>query len=348
MRILTVVGARPQFIKAAPVTRALQNHHHQMLLHTGQHYDDRMSAQFFRELALPEPDRNLDVGSGTHGAQTAAMLTGIEAAIVEWRPDVMLIYGDTNSTLAGAIAASKLLVPVAHVEAGLRSFNRRMPEEVNRVVADHLSSRLFCPGEGAKANLAAEGITDGVHVVGDVMADQLAWAADTAAASHVLETLGLEEGGYYLTTVHRAGTVDDPARLDGVTRALECLDRRVVFPVHPRTRAALDARGYRPGARVSLIDPVGYLDMIRLQQGARAVLTDSGGVQKEAYWLGVPCVTLRDETEWVDTLAAGWNVLAGTDAVRIVEAVRALAPPAARPVLYGGEGAAERIVDLLP
>jgi UDP-N-acetylglucosamine 2-epimerase len=347
MTILTIVGARPQFIKAAPVSRALHGRHRQILLHTGQHYDDDMSGQFFRELGLPAPDLDLGVGSGTHGAQTAAMLAGIERAMIDWRPDAVIVYGDTNSTLAGALAASKLQIPIAHVEAGLRAFDRRLPEEVNRVVTDHLSSQLFCPSDQSAHNLAAEGITRGVHVVGDVMADQLAWAIGPAAASRVLETLGVRSGDYYLATVHRAGNVDDRRVLEGITRALDRLDARVVFPVHPRTRAALDAAEYRPRPHVCLIDPVGYLDMIRLQQGARAILTDSGGLQKEAYWLGVPCVTLRHETEWAETVAAGWNVLAGTDAGRIVDAVMTLAPAAGRPTLYGSEGAALRIVERL-
>jgi UDP-GlcNAc3NAcA epimerase len=345
MTILTVVGARPQFIKAAPVSRALAGRHRQILVHTGQHYDDAMSARFFRELGLPQPDRNLGIGSGPHGAQTAAMLTGIEAAILEWRPDVVLVYGDTNSTLAGALAAAKLAVPVAHVEAGLRSFDRTMPEEINRVLTDRLSARLFCPSESAAAHLRREGITEGVDIVGDVMIDQLAWAA--AAGSSMAAPPGAVPGDYYLATVHRAANVDDPARLRQITQALAQLDARVVFPVHPRTRAALIAAGYQPGPQVSLVEPLGYVDMVNLQRGARAILTDSGGLQKEAYWLGVPCVTLRDETEWSETVAAGWNVLAGADAARIVAAVRALAPPPERPPLYGCEGAAARIAERL-
>jgi UDP-N-acetylglucosamine 2-epimerase len=347
MTILTIVGARPQFIKAAPVTRALRGRHRQLLLHTGQHYDDNMSGQFFRELDLPAPDRDLGVGSGPHGAQTAAMLAGIEPAILEWRPDLVLVYGDTNSTIAGALAASKLHVPVAHVEAGLRSFNRRLPEEVNRVVTDQLSSLLFCPSRGAAENLAAEGITRGVHVVGDVMLDQLEWAAACASASRVLDTLGVRAGEYLLATLHRAGSVDDRPRLTAIMQGIDRLDERVVFPVHPRTRAALDAACYRPAPHVSLIDPVGYVDMIRLQQGARVILTDSGGVQKEAYWLGVRCVTMRDETEWVETVAAGWNALAGTDPDRIVDAVRRVSSPSQRPPVYGDAGASARIVECL-
>jgi UDP-GlcNAc3NAcA epimerase len=327
MTIVTVVGARPQFIKAAPVSRALQTRHRQILLHTGQHYDDSMSGQFFRELGLPVPDIKLGVGSGPHGEQTAAMLAGIERVLLDQRPDAVLVYGDTNSTLAGALAAAKLHIPVAHVEAGLRAYNRQLPEETNRVVTDHVASLLFCPSDASARNLAAEGITSGVHVVGDVMADQLAWALACASQSRILDRLGITEGGYYLATVHRAGTVDNAGALDSVVRAFDCLDL-----------------GYQPSARELLVDPAGYLDMIRLQQCARAILTDSGGMQKEAYWLSVPCVTMRDETEWGETVSAGWNVLSGTDTNRIVAAVRTLAPPAAHPPVYGAEGAAARIV----
>jgi len=347
MTIMTIVGARPQFIKAAPVSRALHGRHRQILLHTGQHYDDNMSGQFFRELGLPAPDLDLGVGSGRHGEQTAAMLAGIERAMLEWRPATVIVYGDTNSTLAGALAASKLQISIAHVEAGLRAFNRSLPEETNRIVTDHLASQLFCPSAVSARHLAAEGITRGVHVVGDVMADQLAWAVACAAQSRVLERLGLSDRGYFLATVHRAGTVADPAALDRIMRALEQLDARVVFPVHPRTRTALTAAGLEPRANVTLVEPAGYLDMIRLQQGARAILTDSGGMQKEAYWLRVPCVTMRDETEWDETVSAGWNTLAGTETDRIIEAVRTLTPPAAHPPIYGSAGAAARIVELL-
>lgn len=347
MTILTIVGARPQFIKAAPVTRALCGRHRQILLHTGQHYDDPMSGQFFRELDLPAADRDLGVGSGPHGAQTAAMLAGIESAIGEWRPDMVLVYGDTNSTLAGALAAAKLHVRVAHIEAGLRSRNRRMPEEINRVVADHVSTTLFCPSRAAADNLAAEGITSGVHVVGDVMLDQLEWATARASTSRALEQLSVEPGRYVLATIHRAETVDDDARLAAVAGALNEMHDRVIFPVHPRTARALRAIGFRTSANVSIIDPVGYIDMVRLQQSARVIVTDSGGVQKEAFWLGVPCVTVRDETEWVETVRSGWNVLAGTDPARIVAAVRDIVPAAQRPASYGQPGAAARIVELL-
>jgi len=342
MKIVTVVGARPQFIKAMPVSRALRAAgHDEYLIHTGQHYDYGMSQVFFDELGIPAPNINLAIGSGHHGAQTGAMLSGIEQILIERRPDILLIYGDTNSTLAGALAAAKLGVPVAHVEAGLRSFNRAMPEEINRVVADQLSTWLLCPSQTALDNLVREGVRSGVHLVGDVMADSLTLAVDRARErSVVLDRLGLATKGYLLATVHRAENTDDLARLRAILAAFDALDEPLVFPVHPRTRKLLNEIGYAPPTHVCLIEPVGYLDMVMLEQGARMILTDSGGIQKEAYWLGVPCVTLRDETEWVETVTAGWNTLAGANTEKIVSTVRAFTPPAARPPLYGGDGLA--------
>lgn len=349
MKVLTVVGARPQFVKAAAISRVLRQRHTEILVHTGQHYDYEMSGAFFDGLEIPPPDVNLGVGSGGHGCQTAGMLAGIEAVLLAEKPDAVLIYGDTNSTLAGALAASKLCVPVAHVEAGLRSFNRRMPEEVNRVVADHLSNLLFCPSDVAVRNLAAEGITRGVHVVGDVMLDVLNWAVQRLDAhpSRTLRRLGLEHKQYVLATVHRSENTDDVSRLSSILEAFASLQEAVVFPVHPRTRKAIQNISVQLSSRVHLVDPVGYLEMIALTQGARLVLTDSGGVQKEAYWLGVPCVTLRDETEWVETVETGWNTLAGADRAAIRRLVEQTAPPAARPPLYGDGNAAMRCVAVL-
>jgi len=330
------------------MSRAIRERHTEALVHTGQHYDDSMSAVFFEELGIPEPEYNLDIGSGPHGAQTGAMLARIEEVAFAERPDWVLVYGDTNSTLAGALAAAKLHIPVAHVEAGLRSFNRLMPEEVNRVVADHLSALLFCPSRTAVENLASEGIRRGVHVVGDVMADTLSGAVRRAeAGSGALSRFRLRAKGFLLATVHRAENTDDPGRLGAILDALDALEEAVLFPVHPRTRKAIEARGHRPAPHVQMVEPVGYLDMLMLEKSARMILTDSGGVQKEAYWLGVPCVTLRDETEWVETVRAGWNALAGADTRRIVELVGSFAPPADRPVLYGKEGAAGRCVRLM-
>ena len=324
MRVLSVVGARPQFIKAAPVIKALNASHNVIQVHTGQHYDDNMSGVFFRELDIPEPAVHLDVGSGTHARQTAAMLERLEPVMLEHKPDCALIYGDTNSTLAAAIVAAKLVIPIAHVEAGLRSFNRAMPEEQNRVAADHLSRLLFCPTDTAVRNLAAEGVTSGVHQVGDVMEEALiAAAARARMSSAVLDRLGLRERNYLLATVHRAENTNNTGRLRGILDAINAIGERVVFPIHPRTRRAIERAGWTPASTVLVIDPVGYLDMIRLEGAALAVLTDSGGVQKEAFWLGVPCVTLRDETEWPETLAPGRNVLAGAEFERIVSTTRA-------------------------
>ncbi len=324
MKVATIVGARPQFIKAAPVSRALRQQHTEVLIHTGQHYDDAMSAVFFRELEIPAPDVNLGIGSGPHGQQTGAMLAGIEEVLLAEQPDWALVYGDTNSTLAGALAAAKLHIPLAHVEAGLRSFNRRMPEEINRVLTDHVSTLLFCPTQTAVNNLAAEGIAQGVHLVGDVMHEALLWAAERARTrSTILVRLGLQEKVYLLATVHRAENTDDPARLRAILDAFAALDEPIVFPVHPRTQARIEALGLKSKFRnLKSIAPVGYLDMVQLEQSARMILTDSGGIQKEAYWLGVPCVTLRDETEWVETVEAGWNVLVGAEMEQIVMAVK--------------------------
>lgn len=349
MRVLTVVGARPQFVKAAPVAVALRDAGiEHVLVHTGQHYDAAVSDVFFRDLDIEPPDEKLNVGSGTHGRQTADILVAIEPVLVQRKPDWVLVYGDTNSTLAGALAAAKLNLPVAHVEAGLRSFNRRMPEEINRIAVDRMSTLLLCPSDAAVGHLAREGITSGVHIVGDVMLDALQFAERRALEqSDILPRLSLGAGRYLLATVHRAENTDDSAKLHSLLRAFERVEEPVVFPVHPRTRKLLDAMDYAARSHVQLIEPVGYLDMVMLARSARMILTDSGGLQKEAYWLGVPCVTLREETEWTETVEAGWNVLAGTDSDRIVDLVRGFRPPAARPALYGEPGAAWRIGTLL-
>jgi UDP-N-acetylglucosamine 2-epimerase len=348
-KIVTIVGARPQFVKAAAVSRVLRERYSEILVHTGQHYDYEMSGIFFDGLELPRPDVNLGVGSGPHGAQTGAMLKAVEDVLLGERPDWLLIYGDTNSTLAGAVAASKLSIPVAHVEAGLRSFNRRMPEEINRIVADHLSDLLLCPSATAVRNLAAEGITRNVHLSGDVMLDVLNWASERAAATkaEVLKRLDVLPDKYLLATVHRSENTDDITRLSSILDAFNAIDEPIVFPVHPRTRKTINAAGHQLRTHVHLIDPIGYIDMVALTGAARLVLTDSGGLQKEAYWLGVPCLTMRDETEWVETVEAGWNQLVGSDTERIVNAVKSQRRPATRPALYGDGGAARRCVDLL-
>ncbi|MCA1834518.1 MAG: UDP-N-acetylglucosamine 2-epimerase (non-hydrolyzing) [Actinobacteria bacterium] len=346
MKIANVVGARPQFIKAAAVCRALRARAGvtDLLVHTGQHYDAEMSDVFFDQLDLPKPQRYLGVGGGSHAGMTAAMLVALEGVVNEENPDLVVVYGDTNTTLAAALVAAKLQIPLGHVEAGLRSYNRSMPEEINRVVADHLSQALFCPTQTAVGNLHKEGVTAGVHMVGDVMNDilQLSLAHKNDA---VLKEIGVEPGGYHLMTLHRAGNTDDTARLEAIVRAVGKLDRPVVFPVHPRTRKAMEAAGIKPEDRVHAIAPVGYFDFLALQSGARSILTDSGGVQKEAYMLGVPCVTLRAETEWPETVEAGWNILVDADAEEIIAGAERTPPPD-RPGLYGDGHAAERIVEL--
>jgi UDP-N-acetylglucosamine 2-epimerase len=349
VKIVSIVGARPQFIKAAAVSRKLRERHEEILVHTGQHYDYEMSGVFFDGLELPQPDTNLGVGSGSHGSQTGAMLKSIEDVLLAELPDYVLIYGDTNSTLAGALAASKLSIPVAHVEAGLRSFNRRMPEEINRVVADHLSDLLLCPSDTAVTNLAAEGISQNVHLVGDVMLDVLNWTKRQTDVdrSAILDRFGLRRQAYLLATVHRSENTDDVARLAGILNAFNSIDEPVVFPVHPRARKIIAEMGFRPEPHVHLIDPMGYLDMVVLVGSARLVLTDSGGLQKEAYWLSVPCLTLRNETEWVETVEAEWNLLVGSDSKQIIDAVHSFAPPDSHPALYGDGAAADKCVDLI-
>jgi UDP-N-acetylglucosamine 2-epimerase len=352
MRILTVIGNRPQFVKAAAVSRLLRTAHEEVLVHTGQHYDDELSRIFFEELDVPAPDRQLDAGGGTNTAQTARILGLLEEVILQERPDLVLVYGDTNSTLAGALAAAQARVPVAHVEAGMRSFDRAMPEELNRVLCDHASDLLLCSTETAVRNLEAEKAVGAVHLVGDVMADvSLAFGPIARERSTVLGDLGLEPGSYLLATAHRAGNVDDPARLERLVELLESLPQTCVLPLHPRTAARLDAAGLRPrldaAPNVRAVAPLGYLDFMRLAMDARAVLTDSGGVQKEAYLLGVRCVTMRDTTEWVETVQAGWNVLVDLDAAAALDALDAPPPPGERPELYGGGHAAERIVDVV-
>jgi UDP-GlcNAc3NAcA epimerase len=348
MRILSVVGNRPQFIKSAPLSLALQNLGiEEVVLHTGQHYDRELSTVFFEELELDPPAHHLEAGSGTHAEQTARMLPGIEQAVLDERPVAVLVYGDTNSTLAGALAAVKLNVPVAHVEAGLRSFDRTMPEELNRVIVDRISALLFCPTETAVANLAAEGIGEGVHQVGDVMYDaNLRLAPIARARSRALRDAGVEPQGYLVLTLHRAANTEANA-LRRIATALAGIEEPVVFPAHPRTTAALAASGISFDSNVRLLPPAGYLDFAALASQARLVLTDSGGVQKEAYWYGVPCLTLRTTTEWVETVETGWNRLVGTDPDLIVHAVGEARAPAERPVLYGDGHAAERIADLL-
>ncbi len=346
--IASIVGARPQFIKAAPVSRALASHFNEVMIHTGQHYDYEMSDLFFKEMNMRQPDFNLGIGGGTHGAQTGMMLIELEKVMSSVKPDCILVYGDTNSTLAGALTAAKAGIPLAHVEAGLRSYNRAMPEEVNRVLTDHVSSWLFCPTDAAIRNLEKEGITKGVRQIGDVMYDALLRNLEIARAkSQILERMSLKKGEYALATVHRAGNTDDRNNMQSILDALGSLPTRVIFPVHPRARKRIEEWKFVVNTNVSLIEPLGPLDILQLQENANCILTDSGGMQKEAYLLGVRCITLRDETEWVETVSAGWNSLAGVDVRRIRTLYETWKPAGERPLLYGDGRAAEKTVHIL-
>jgi len=350
MKILSVVGARPQFIKAAPLSQKLRRTHQEVLLHTGQHYDYLLSQVFFEELGLPKPDYNLGVGSGSHGRQTARMLMGIEKILPKEKPDLVLVYGDTNSTLAGALAAAKLRIPVAHVEAGLRSFDPQMPEEINRVLTDHVSALLFCPTSTALRNLRAEAIRKGTYRVGDVMVDALQAGlrlTTRARASALLERLNLTPKTYLLATFHRAANTDDLRNLSSILAALSSLPEPVILPLHPRTRKAIKALGWKAHPTVRLLEPLSYLDNLILEKNARLILTDSGGMQKEAYLLGVPCLTLRIETEWVETVKAGWNLLVGTDPGSIRRAVRDFKPEGRRKSFLGKGNASDKILSIL-
>jgi UDP-N-acetylglucosamine 2-epimerase len=343
MNVVTVIGNRPQFVKAAAVSRLLRERHHELLVHTGQHHDDELSTVFVRELGVPRPEVELGIHGGTNTDQTARMLAALGPLLAERRPDRVLVYGDTNSTLAGALAAAQAQIPVAHVEAGMRSFDRAMPEELNRVLTDHASDLLLCSSQTAVDNLRREGVAGEVVLVGDVMVD----------IAHLFQPRAREEQPafqppYLLATAHRAGNVDDPARLQALVDLLVAIPQDVVLPLHPRTRSRLEAAGLleRLGAGVELLAPQGYLDFTSLLVHAAAVLTDSGGVQKEAYLAGVPCVTLRDTTEWTETVDAGWNVLVDLDRDAALAALQRT-PPAQRPELYGDGRAGERVVSSL-
>jgi UDP-GlcNAc3NAcA epimerase len=349
MKVATVVGARPEFVQLAPVSRALRQHCQECMIHTGQHYDYAMSAQFFEELALPQPAYHLNCGSGSHGAQTGRMLEAIEQVLQRERPDWVVVFGDTNSTLAAALAAVKLHLPVAHIEAGLRSFNRAMPEEINRVVVDHISARLFCPTRSAQAQLAGEGIVSAVELVGDVMYDiqlQMEPALD-ARVEGLLGALEIQPQGYVLVTVHRPANTDDRDALRRIAEALNRLSMPIIFPVHPRTRARFAEYQITLDKHIQVIPPVGYLDMLTLERSASCILTDSGGVQKQAFFFHVPCVTMRTETEWIETVQAGWNVLVGSDVAAILAAVHRSLPAFPRENPFGNGNAAGLIVQSL-
>ena len=351
MKILSIIGARPQFIKCAPLSRAIRREHEEILIHTGQHYDAGMSDVFFNELNIPKPDHNLGIGSGTHGEQTGKMLSEIEKLLIKEQPDLVLIYGDTNSTLAGALAASKLHINIAHVEAGLRSFDRTMPEEINRVLTDHISNLLFCPTGTAVMNLKNEGVTDGVYCVGDVMMDALEYNRKIAEdRSTILDDMDLTSKDFMVATVHRPANTDSKKNLSSIVKAFcSTADQTIVFPAHPRTERYLKEYGLWDlfCQHVKVIPPVGYLDMLKLMAHSSKILTDSGGIQKEAYMLGVPCVTLRENTEWVETVEDGWNVLVGANYGKIVDAIVGFEGAGERSDVFGEGDASERICEIL-
>lgn len=351
MKILSIVGARPQFIKAAMVSQEIRQNHQEIILHTGQHYDENLSQIFFEQLPLPPPAYNLEVGSCSHAQQTGKMMMEIEEVLLREKPDWAIVYGDTNSTLAGALAAAKLPLPLAHVEAGLRSYDSTIPEEVNRVLTDHLSSLLFCPTETAVKNLAAEGITKGVHNTGDVMYDAvLHYSKYAETKSQILSVLSLQPKAYLLATLHRASTTDNPHHLRSVLEAFSQIKETIVFPVHPRTRLAiqrLQPPVFSP-THIKMTAPVSYLDMLILERNARLILTDSGGVQKEAYFVGTPCITIEDVQipEWHETFEAGANRLVDPDTQRIIAAVESEYPPPKPCAEFGSGSASKKIAAL--
>lgn len=349
MKIITVIGARPQFIKAAPVSRKIRETVEEKIIHTGQHYDTNMSDIFFEELNIPKPDYRLTVSSPNHGAMTGDMLKEIEQILLDEKPDYVLVYGDTNSTLAGALAASKLHIPLIHIEAGLRSFNKKMPEEINRVLTDHVSELLICPTDTAVNNLEKESVTRNVYNLGDVMYDAVLYNQEIAnEKSTILADLQLTKKDYYLITIHRAENTDDLSRMESILEAFKQIEGIKVWPIHPRTKQRLMNYGVDfsaiPGLQV--VDPVGYLDMLALETSAKKIITDSGGVQKEAYFAHVPCITVRDETEWVETLVEDANQLTGVDTDKIVAAVKKDVAPSYKP-LFGDGDMAGKLKDLI-
>ncbi len=349
MKIASVVGARPNFIKCAPLSREIRKVHNEIIIHTGQHYDYEMNKVFFDDLEIPEPDYHLGVGSGNHGEQTGEMLKRTEEVLMKEEPDFVFVFGDTNSTLAGALAAAKLNIKVAHIEAGLRSFDKNMPEEINRVLTDHCSAILFCPTETSVENLKREGVTNGVYLTGDVMVDALKKNIEIAEKkAMILNELDLRPKEYYLATVHRAENTDDFNKLKSIVDAF-CAIENLVFPCHPRTEKYLKDYGLWDGLveNVRVIKPVGYLDMLVLEKNAKKILTDSGGVQKEAYIFEVPCITLRNTTEWTETVEDGWNVLVGTDERKIVRGANEFEPDTKQRSVFGEGNASEKIVKIM-
>lgn len=348
MKIITIIGARPQFIKAAAVSNKLREKHTEIIIHTGQHYDENMSKIFFEELNIPIPDYNLNVGSGNHGFQTGNMMIKIEEIIEKEKPDFVLVYGDTNSTLAGALVASKLHIPVIHVEAGLRSFNMRMPEEQNRVLTDHVSTLLMVPTKTAIENLKNEGIVNGVHYTGDVMLDSTLHFSELAKTkSSILRKFNVLPNEYILATIHRAENTNSIERLKNIFEALNESNEKIILPIHPRTMKFIEIYGIKLNNNIVVTEPVGFLDMIQLELNCTKILTDSGGIQKEAFFMSKPCITMRDETEWVETVENGWNVLVGADKGKIISNLKTFNPTNAKLNYFGDGHAASKIVDLI-
>ena len=352
MKITSIVGARPQFIKAAPVCKVFRERHTEILVHTGQHYDEKMSRVFFDDLKIPRPDINLEVGSNSHAHQTADMLIGLEKVLQQQKPDFVVVYGDTNSTLAGALAAAKLNIKLAHVEAGLRSFNRTMPEEINRILTDKTSDILLCPTETAVKNLAEEGITNDVYNIGDVMFDAaLLFEAIANKQSNILSELDIEPKNYYLLTMHRPQNTDRYENLNSILQALIESKEKIIFPVHPRTKKFIKIHNLKRTTRLApnllLIQPVSYLDMVMLEKNANKIITDSGGIQKEAYFFKVPCITLRNETEWVETVEDGWNCLVGAQREKILNAIKNFEPQNEQQQHYGNGDASYKLLEVL-
>lgn len=348
MKIASIIGARPQFIKVAPLQNEISKRHDHLLIHTGQHYDYELSKVFFEELSIPDPDYNLEIGSGSHANQTGRLLMAIEEVLLKEKPDLVIVYGDTNSTLAGALAAAKLLIPIAHVEAGLRSFNIKMPEEINRVITDHISSIFLCPSNTAAQNLAREGIVNRVHVVGDTMIQCLI-GVEKKLSKSLLQNFGVTENNYILATIHRQENTDVKERLEAIIRALSNCKLEVLLPLHPRTAKSIRLWGLEDlinsSGNVKILPPLNFIAFTSLEKYARTIVTDSGGVQKEAYYFGVPCVTVREETEWIETVRDGWNVLVGADEEKILHAICSVRPRSSRTVQYGDGNVAQRIVE---
>ena len=348
MKIISVVGARPQFIKLAILSKELRENHNEIIIHTGQHYDDNMSKYFFEEMQIAKPDYNLNIGSGSHGKQTAEMLIGLEDIFLHQKPDVVITFGDTNTTLATGLAATKLNIPVAHVEAGLRSHNREMPEEINRILTDHISDYLFAPTLTAMENIKIENLYGKPFLVGDVMYDSLLYYGKIAEQkSRILKNLKLKQKEYILLTLHRPYNVDNIQKLQNIFSALKQTKRFIVFPVHPRSRKMIESTNTIIPENISIIEPLGYLDFIFLQKHSEKIITDSGGIQKEAYLNGIPCITIRPETEWIETVKAGWNVLVGDKKDQLIENCLHFKPSHNRPRYFGDGNSSKKIISIL-